>query len=71
MQDLVPIEIFLSRHEAEVVRGFLLDRGVESVISIDDVGGQLPGLNTLSGGIRLLVRRGDLKRAKEILENLD
>ncbi len=63
----VVVKTFMSRIEAELVAGKLRDGGIETILRSDDAGGMEPNL-ALVRGVWLLVRRGDLERAKELLE---
>ncbi len=65
-EPLIPIRTFISASEAEIAQGALTAFGIESVLSHDDCGGLRPHLN-LAGGIRLMVRPDDAKRAEETL----
>ena len=64
MSDLVCIKTYGSRHEAELVRGFLEVNGIKAVVSADDVGGMRPHL-LFGGGARLLVKEEDVQEALE------
>jgi hypothetical protein len=59
------IECFTTA-EAELARAHLAAEGIESAVAADDIGGMYPGVSL--GQIRLLVRRRDLARARQILE---
>jgi len=63
--ELVVIHDYLNKAEAELAQGALQSAGIHSIISADDAGGTEPGL--WMGGIRLLVRAEDVKRATEVL----
>lgn len=63
--ELVVIHDYLNKAEAELAQGALQAAGIHSIISADDAGGTEPGL--WMGGIRLLVRAEDAKRATEVL----
>lgn len=64
--DLVPVRVLTSEVEAEIAKGALEAFGIDCMISHDNCGGQRPHLS-FGGGIRLLVRAGDLERAEEVL----
>ena len=66
--NLVNIETYYNRHEAELAKGFLSVNGVNAVVFGDDSGGISPGLS-FSIGVRLLVKEEDVKKAKEILHD--
>jgi hypothetical protein len=56
---------FSSRLEGEFAVETLRAGGVEAILLADDAGGALPGM--LFQRVRVLVRRGDVERAREIL----
>ena len=64
--ELVAIRTFLNKFDAEIAQGALRAADIESMISADDAGGLRPGL--WMGGVRLLVRVEDAKRAAKILD---
>lgn len=53
------------RHEAELAQGYLDDAGIESMIAVDDAGGNL-GL-TLENEAALVVRADEAIRARQVL----
>jgi Putative prokaryotic signal transducing protein len=63
--DLVVVGDYQDKLEAELAHGALEAAGIDSMISADDAGGEEPGL--WMGGVKLLVRAEDAKRAKEVL----
>lgn len=69
MDDLVCVRTYNSRVEAEIGRGFLESNGIVASVSADDEGGMAPYPFQPAGtGIRLLVRKEDEQRAKEMLD---
>ena len=68
MKDLVVVEIFTYRHEAELAKTALEAAGINSMISADDAGGEVVGLE-FTRGVRLLVRPEDEEQARDILES--
>lgn len=56
-------------HEAEFIRSVLESGGIESMIPDEQTHGVLP-LAPMLGGVRVLVRRSDVDRAKELLTTL-
>jgi aspartate/methionine/tyrosine aminotransferase len=64
--DLVNLEKYSDRHEAELVKGLLSAHGIDAVVHGDRFGGYEPVLAFLQG-VRLLVKREDLEEAKKIL----
>ena len=71
MADLVSIKTFLHRHEAELAKGLLAEQNIEAMISADDLGGYRSHLAFGMGGVRLLVKKEDVDKAKEALEVLE
>lgn len=68
MKDLVVVETFTYRHEAELAQTALEAAGIRSMISADDAGGEVVGLE-FTRGVRLLVRSEDEESSREILES--
>jgi hypothetical protein len=68
MKDLVVVETFTYRHEAELAKTALEAAGIISMISADDAGGEVVGLE-FTRGVRLLVCPEDEASAKNILES--
>jgi imidazoleglycerol phosphate synthase glutamine amidotransferase subunit HisH len=64
--DLAVARIYSYRHEAELARSALEAQGIEAVVEADDCGGQRP-LMGANVGVKLLVRRSDESRAKDVL----
>lgn len=62
------IESFSGKAFAEAAVSLLHSEGIEAVIHADDAGGELPNLD-FAGGVRVLVARGDLERARMILRS--
>jgi Putative prokaryotic signal transducing protein len=63
--ELVVVGEFGDKLEAELARGALQAAGIDSMVGADDAGGTEPGL--WMGGVKLLVRAEDAKRAAEVL----
>jgi len=70
MTDLVSIRTFLHRHEAELAKGLLNEKGIEAVISADDLGTWRPHLS-FGTGVQLLVKKEDVEEAQEALRILE
>jgi len=64
--EVVVVENFSTRMEAEMAAGVLEAEGVYALVTADDAGGTYPPLQYL-GGVRLIVSPEDEKRAREIL----
>jgi len=65
--DLVVVQTFLDRIEADLAASALQAAGIESMVAADDAGGTQPGLWE-GEGVALLVRREDAQQARSILE---
>ncbi|MBE0429969.1 MAG: DUF2007 domain-containing protein [Thermoleophilia bacterium] len=65
--DYVLLARYPSELDAELARSVLKCEDIPSVIFRDDAGGMAPPIQ-LTMGVRLLVPRTDLERAREILE---
>jgi hypothetical protein len=71
MADLVNIKTFFQRHEAELAKGLLAEKGIEAIVSADDCGGMRRHLSLGMGQVKLLVNKEDAERAKEVLKVLE
>ena len=70
MQDLVCLQEFSSRIEAEMARGILEANGVSATVFADDGGGSFQGMLLSRGVARLMVLPGDEDHARQLLEEL-
>lgn len=69
MKDLVVVQTFNTRPEAEVVKGFLEANDIFAVIVADDEGGMAPfPLQPTAKGVQVLVKKGDFQKTKRLLE---
>ena len=68
--ELVTIATFSNYLQANLARDELRSNGIHCVVPGDDVGGFL-GMYTGSIGVKLCIRREDLKAAREILSQID
>ncbi len=68
-EDIVVIETYSSRIEAEIARGKLETAGIESFVMADDAGGMYP-FPAQAGfdKVKLFVRKSDLKKALKLLQ---
>jgi len=64
--EIVVVENFTTRMEAEMAAGVLDAEGIYTLVSADDAGGTYPPLQYLRG-VRLMVLPEDERRAREIL----
>lgn len=67
MSDLVFIQAFANRFEAEQAQQYLAGQGIDAMVMADDVGGMYAGLSLGRKGVRLLVRAADEEAAREVL----
>jgi len=70
MNDLVVVNTYFHKHEAEIAKGLLESNGITATISADDMGGLREHITIGMGNIRLLVVKNDFDKAKEILEGV-
>jgi hypothetical protein len=66
MEHPVVLQNYSSRALAELAKSKLRASGVDSVVMVDDAGGQYPGLG-MARGAELVVESRELKRAKKVL----
>ena len=66
--ETVEIRVYATRQAAEFGQMLLEGSGIPSFVRADDAGGMWPYL-TLFSGARLVVRREDAERARDILED--
>lgn len=64
--DLVILDVYRDAVTAYMAKGVLAENGVESMVTNELMSSILP-LNMALGGVRLLVFRRDLEKAREIL----
>ena len=67
MEKEVILRSFINRYEAEIAKVLLDEKGINNMISDEDVGGFRPGM-IIGGSIQLLVNEKDLVKAKEIIK---
>ncbi len=61
------VEIFNSRVEAEIAKGYLKIMGINTQIVADDADQLYPSLDAVKG-VRLLAKTEDVKKAKNLLK---
>jgi hypothetical protein len=66
-EEMVLIGVFSSAAEAAIVRGRLMENGIETMVAMDDAGGMIPSLQ-LAAGVRLFVHAKDAEQAQALLE---
>ncbi len=69
MANVIPIKSYPNRTEADLAKSFLESKGIEAIVSADDLGGMNPWLLKATGGARLLVKEEDRETALDLLEN--
>ena len=70
MGELKTLEVYNTRTEAEVVKGYLESMGINTSIVSDDADQLYPSLGVVRG-VKLLARPQDLEKAKELLKEKD
>lgn len=68
--DWVNISTFTDRYEADLAQGLLEASDIAAVTFADDCGSVDPAL-TWARGVRLMVNKADIEKAKEILLDAD
>lgn len=66
--DLVTLQVYTVRSDAEVVRAHLASAGIRAIVRPDDEGGLNPGFFA-DDGVRVEVRRDDLAAARAVVSN--
>ena len=69
MEKEIVLKTFIHRYEAEIAKGLLDEKGIDNMISDDDVGGFRPGM-IIGESIKLIVNEEDLEKAKELGKKL-
>jgi hypothetical protein len=68
MEDLVCIQTYRTRPEAEIAKGFLESNGIIATVLAHDMGGAYPyPFQSSPEGVKLLVSKKDEKKAREVL----
>jgi hypothetical protein len=70
IEDLVCVKTYNNRIEAGFAMSILESEDILSFISADDCGGAYSALSKTYGGVKLLVRKEDLKMANDLLEDI-
>ena len=70
-KDLVIVQRFPIRPQADRAKQLLEVAGIESFIQGDDAGGWVPPLGFATGGIAVLVPSAQAAEAKKVLEGID
>jgi len=61
------VKVFSSRIEAEIARSYLESFGIKTEIISDDAGQSYPSFQSIRG-VKLLARKKNLKKARELLD---
>ena len=63
------LKTYIHRYEADIAKGLLDEKGIDNMISDEDVGGFRTGM-IIGDTIKLIVNEKDLKKAKETIKIL-
>ena len=67
MAELEMVEVYSSRTEAELAKGYLESMGINTSIMADDADQLYPSLGVVRG-VKLLAKRDDVEKAKGLLK---
>ncbi|MGE0267100.1 MAG: hypothetical protein AB7S78_01410 [Candidatus Omnitrophota bacterium] len=67
MDDLILLNSYFHKHDAEIVFGLLEEAGIKAILQSDDAGGFRHHLTLGMGNNRILIQKKDAEKAKEIL----
>ncbi len=67
MAELETVEVYNSRTEAELAKGYLESEGIGTSIMADDAGELYPSLGAVRG-VKLLAKPEDVEKAKALLK---
>ncbi len=62
---------FVSRGQAELVRGYLVEHGVDAVVVADDAGAVAPHFSLGAGGVALAVAASQVDEARRLLSTAE
>ena len=68
MENFKTLKIYTTRMEAEVTKSYLEINGIKTLIVSDDAGQMYPPQATVNG-VKLMVSKKNISKAKELLEN--
>jgi hypothetical protein len=71
MDNLVLLQSYYHKHDAQMAMGLLKDSGIDAILQSDDAGGFRPHLTLGMGNNRILVAPEDLSRAQDALKTLE
>lgn len=69
MEDMIAVQTYSSRIEAEIGRGKLEANGIKSIVQADDGGGQEGFLLNATGFVKLLVLKKQYDAARKIIHS--
>ncbi len=69
-EKLVTLRTYPDEILAGMARSALESESIQAIVSRDDCGGMEPQLNIV-GGVRLIVKEGDVQAAGQILDSFD
>ena len=69
MEKEIVLKTFIHRYEADIAKGLLDEKGIDNMISDEDVGGFRTGM-IIGDTIKLIVNEKDLKKAKKVIKIL-
>jgi hypothetical protein len=67
MAELEMVEVYSSRTEAELAKGFLESMEIDTIILADDADQLYPSLGAVRG-VKLMAKQEDVEKAKELLK---
>ena len=70
MEKEVVLKTYIHRYEADIAKGLLDEKGIDNMISDEDVGGFRTGM-IIGDTIKLIVNKEDLEKAKEAIKILE
>ena len=69
MEKEIILKTYIHRYEADIAKGLLDEKGIDNMISDEDVGGFRTGM-IIGDTIKLIVNEKDLEKAKEVIKIL-
>lgn len=66
MNDFVLAGVYENRLDADIIKAYLAQEGIEAIIQSDDGGGTMPYLS-FSNGVKIYVAQGDLEKAQGLM----
>ena len=70
MEKEIVLKTYIHRYEADIAKGLLDEKGIDNMISDEDVGGFRTGM-IIGDTIKLVVNEEDLGKAKEVIKILE